>query len=75
MMRLVGIAAIAIVGFVFGCRFLLVEPAHAYEDCAVNSYAHCMSCGAKYGYTGATQTRFCANHGFPPPEGGKKKRS
>jgi hypothetical protein len=34
-------------------------PAAAYENCRAYSFERCMECGAKYGYTGPRQEKFC----------------
>jgi hypothetical protein len=47
--------------------------AQGYEECAVESYAHCMKCGRDYGFKAAAQQRYCTRKGFPPP--GTKKKS
>ena len=52
--------------------FGTLQTAWAYEDCAVESYAHCMQCGARYGYTGKVQSDFCKRHGFSPVAQKKK---
>jgi hypothetical protein len=47
------------------CALSLVGPATAYENCRAYSFERCMECGAKYGYTGLRQEKFCRSKGEP----------